>query len=233
MSEYFNFSHITIMAHQFMNTRGKERIMAFVIAGICIGFGFLLFVIIPVMPGSAFEDFKWLERKMMLTNLIPGAAFFLFGAATMVYLLSTQSATVFRDSKAGSVHGNGYSHKGAGSLLNVEALRRMYQKDFRIFSEVFQKLDQNESVPEKLKTDFESAVLSIKEYLISPVWDENWGSYRIFKKWVSDGCPEPPPREIEKGARFFSGKMTVARNRKIASIYARRNKEMQMLRRVR
>jgi|GEM_PF-2578753 len=233
MSASYNFSHNSFMAHQLINTRGKERIIAFIIAGLCIGFGFLLFFIIPVTLGSTVADFKWLEKTMMLAHVIPGAIFFLFGAALMVYLLSTQTDRIISNSKAGTVEGKGYQQDGEGNLLNVETLRRVYQKDFRIFSEVFQKLDQNESVPERLKTDFESAVSSIKEYLIGPVWNENWGSYKTFKKWVSDGCPEPPPREIEKGARFFSGKMTVARNRKIASIYARRNKELQILRRVR
>jgi hypothetical protein len=233
MSAAYNYSHRIIMANQLINTRGKERLMAFFIAGLCIGFGFLLFYNIPIAPGGSAGDFNWVEIKMMLAGIIPGTLFFLFGAGIVVYLLRTQTDTIYRDSNVGADEGNGYQQNGAGSLLNVETLRRVYQKDFRIFSEVFQKLDQNESVPERLKIDFESAVLSIKEYLIGPVWDENWGSYRTFKKWVSEGCPEPPPREIEKGARFFSGKMTVARNKKIAFIHARRNKELQMLRKVR
>jgi hypothetical protein len=221
------------MAYQLVNTSAKERILAFTIAGLCLVFSFLLFFSIPGSSGSHLIDFEWAESKMMLANIASGTIFFLFGAAILVYLLSTQPDKIKSKSNAPTYSENLYQKNGSGSSVDVEKLRKVYQRDFRIFAEVFQKLDQNESVPEKLKMDFERAVLSIKESLIGPVWDENWGSYQTFLKWISDGCPEPAPLEIEKGARFFSGKMTVARNRKMASIHARRNKELLMLRRVR
>jgi hypothetical protein len=221
------------MANQLVNTSRNERIMAMGISGLCILLGFLSFFNTPDASGITSIDIEHIEKKMMLTNIIPGIVFFLFGAAILIYMLITQSDNMIRKSKAGSFQSDGYKQNNSGNIVNVESLRRVYQKDFRIFTEVFQKLDQNESVPERLKLDFENAVLSIKEYLIGPVWDENWGSYQTFRKWVSEGCPEPAPREIEKGARFFSGKMTVARNRKIASIQARRSKELQLLSRVR
>jgi hypothetical protein len=221
------------MEDQFVNNIGKERIMGFGIAGLCILLSFLLFYDIPDPRTGTALVFGWAEKRIIFANVIPGVLFFLFGAVILLYLLSTQPHKSVRKINVEKDAGNLYQQKGSAGLLNVETLRRVYQKDFRIFSEVFQKLDQNESVPERLKKDFESVILSTKAYLIGPVWDENWGSYNTFKEWISDGCPEPYPPEIEKGVRFFTGKMTVSRNRKIASIHARRNKELQMLRRVR
>ncbi len=221
------------MEDQFVKNIGKERIMGYGIAGLCIFLSFLLFYDIPTFESGNVLILGEAENKTFLSNILPGIIFFLFGAVILVYLLSTQTDRTARKTIAGKEAGNPYLQNDSAGLLNIETLRRVYQKDFRIFSDVFQKLDQNESVPERLKKDFESIILNLKGYLTSSVWDENWGSYKIFKEWLSDGCPEPAPPEIEKGVRFFTGKMTVARNRNLASVQARRNKELQLLRRVR
>jgi hypothetical protein len=194
------------MIDQLFKSRSKERLLALGIAGLCIVLGFLLFIFAPNASDAGSAELEWMEKKMMLANVGPGVFFALFGAAITVYSIVTQAKASTEKDGENSVVTYRYLQKEEKDLQETENLRSNYQRDFRIFSEVMQKLEENESVSERLKMDFENALTSSKDYLMRSVWDDSWGDYSLFSNWLSMGCPKPPPAGIAKAARYFSGK---------------------------
>ena len=195
------------MVDQLIKSRSKERLLSLGIAGLCIVLGFLLFLFAPDTSESGTAELEWLNKKLMLANVGPGVFFALFGSAITVYSIVTQAK--------GSMEKKGeeslsmefqYLQKGIKDSQEAENMRGIYQRDFRIFSEVFQKLEQNEPLPGLLKLDFESALTNSKDFLMRSVWDESWGDYTEFSNWLSKGCPLPVPQGIHNAADFFSGK---------------------------
>jgi hypothetical protein len=194
------------MVDQLIKLRSKERLLALGIAGLCIILGFLLFIFAPNASEAGTAQLEWMEKKMMLANVGPGVFFALFGAAITVYSIVTQATTSTEKNGENSVVTYRYLQKDVKDNQETENLRSNYQRDFRIFSEVMQKLEENESVPERLRMDFENALTNSKDFLMRSVWDESWGDYNQFSNWISMGFPEPPPPEISKAAKYFSGK---------------------------
>lgn len=177
--------------------------MLYGIGALCIVMGFFLFINFSGVPGNT-AGTVWAGNQLILLLVVPGSFFVFVGVLIIGYLIITQPGEyVVRKSES---HVAGHYQNGSGKRADLESLRKLYLKDFQIFSEVFQKLDQNESVPEKLKTDFENAIQSIKHYLMYSVWDESWGKYPRFRRWLLKGRTEPVPHDIARGVKFFSGR---------------------------
>lgn len=194
------------MVDQLIKLRSRERLLALGIAGLSILLGFMLFIFAPNASDAGTAELEWMEKKLMLANIGPGVFFALFGAAITVYSIIAQANATTEKDGENSVVTYRYLQKDVKDNQETENLRSNYQRDFRIFSEVIQKLEENESVPERLRMDFENALIHSKDFLMRSVWNDSWGDYNQFSNWISMGCPEPPPPQISKAAKYFSGK---------------------------
>lgn len=191
--------------------RAHERLLALGIAGICIILGFLLFLFAPDAPAEGTANLEWANKKFMMANVGPGVFFALFGAVITVYSIVTQAKT-----QKTVTNNNGQqtettttfqflqkTEKQSEASINVRA---NYQKDFRTYSRILDKLNSGEPVPNNLRLEFETALNNTRQSLMASVWDEQWGEYPDFDNWLKRGCPEPVPDKILEAAKFFQGK---------------------------
>jgi hypothetical protein len=61
------------------------------------------------------------------------------------------------------------------------------------------------NISKKGKTDFHIAINNLKASAMLTVWDDDWGDYAVFAKWVREGCKKPIPENIETAARAYLG----------------------------
>ena len=92
----------------------------------------------------------------------------------------------------------------------VSTVRFRLFRDFRAIDCIQKALTEygaNASVkiPKKGKTDFYIAINNLKASAMLTVWDDDWGDYALFAKWVREGCKEPIPKDIETAAQAYLG----------------------------
>ncbi|MFV0593567.1 MAG: hypothetical protein ACK5M7_19505 [Draconibacterium sp.] len=190
--------------------RAHERLLALAIAGICIILGFLLFLFAPDAPTEGTANLEWANKKFMMANVGPGVFFALFGAVNTVYSIVTQAKT----RKTITNNNEQQTETTTFQLLQTPAkqsgasvnLRANYQKDFRTYSRILEKLNSGETIPDNLRLEFETTLNNTRQSLMASVWDEQWGDYPDFDNWLKRGCPEPVPDKILEAAKFFQGK---------------------------
>lgn len=197
------------MEHDIVKLRSNERILALSIAGLSIVLGFLLFIFAPDAANSGSGNLEFLKMKLTLANVAPGIFFACFGAGVTIYSIITQvkvSEVTKNDDKIVVNKQLRYLQDTEPDNQEIENLKGAYQKDFRTLANVFDKIDNNEPIPESLKLDLMNSLTNAKEALMRSVWTEEWGDYSLFKAWLAKGYPEPAPVEIKKAAEFFLGK---------------------------
>lgn len=111
-----------------------------------------------------------------------------------------------------SIHNIHYLSTTEGIFHNdaISTVRFRLFRDFRAIDRVQKALTENSvnagvKIPQKGKTDFYIAVNNLKASAMLSVWDEDWGDYAEFAKWVREGCKEPIPEHIETAARAYLG----------------------------
>lgn len=197
------------MKEQLIRLRHIERISALGIAGLSFILGFLLFLFAPEAEYVDTADIKLFKLRLGLANVGPGIFFALFGAAITIYSIKTRAKAkeVLKEKDGDSITEEfRYLQSEKKDNTEVIELRGAYQKDFRVFAEVADKLGRDEPISDSLKLDLENTLTNTKDTLMRNVWDESWGDYSTFKAWLAKGYPEPVPENIVKAAKYFLGK---------------------------
>ena len=93
----------------------------------------------------------------------------------------------------------------------ISNVRLRLFRDFRAIDRIQKALSENGAnsgvkIPQKGKTDFCIAINNLKASAMFTVWDEDWGDYAEFARWIKEGCKEPIPENIETAARAYLGK---------------------------
>lgn len=195
-------------------TRMGERLLAVLIGGMCVVFGFLLFTQLPdktdsegriVLPGGV---------DIWLSRMGPGAFFAVFGAVIVgvsftskVQLVSQMTdATRNPDGTFTIIERKnellGMAPETAGSA--PEPGQRLADARTRIFT-------LNHDWPRALRPDLQrderELIENARDYsklqILRTVWLEPWGSFAKFEEWVNDGATLSSPIAASDPAQIY------------------------------
>ena len=49
------------------------------------------------------------------------------------------------------------------------------------------------------------AINNLKAAAMLTIWEDDWGDYDLFSKWIREGSKEPIPEDIETAAKAYLG----------------------------
>lgn len=202
---------------EILMARARERMLALLIGAFCILLGFFLFIFVPTSPAGN-GKLAWADTEVVLTHVGPGVFFALFGAFVTWLSIRTQLQIGPEAESAAADTGTGthstvrylIATEGKTDKQAVDSARSRHLRDFRTLdkiSSIFGAAERDSvEIPANLRVDLELAVPRIKESVMFAVWDDDWGDYAAFSRWVQDGASDPPPEGINTPAQFFYGK---------------------------
>lgn len=189
-----------------------ERCLAVVIGGLCIFFGYRLFLALPDMRDATGQFSLPMNIRIVVSRVGPGVFFALFGAA--IVALSLHQSIQYERSASGSPTfaasstqerftgiGTTVSHSEADERANARVLLR---RDFAVLNTLPRYLK-----PDLPPQDLDSVTATterVKLALMRPVWggaEEGWGEQANFERWLKDGQPKPLPGTLVEPARLF------------------------------
>jgi len=190
--------------------REVERILAVAISGMSIYLGYRLFLDVKAVQDSAGKLRLPGGIAIYLIRIGPGVFFALFGSA--VIALSLRSVVSVSESNRATsgrsttveTHAN---YTGFGSL---DVARDQPAADKK--QELRLDLDfLNKRLPQLLRSDLSNAErtdLSVilpkaKLSLMRMSWDQDWGDFAVFHKWVDEGSSGSLPSNLEDAAKYY------------------------------
>lgn len=211
-----------------VGARGVERLLALGIGALAITLGFFLFVLVPT-DTTGDGSIKWADAEVVLTHVGPGVFFALFGAGISIYSIRTQlkltrgQVTTEAPTAAGQVvrtiEKKEMSYVAGGSrthdLQSLESTRSRLQIDLGTLAAAVAAVSEAEGASSRLVSDSRRALDNVKDVAMEAVWDADWGDLADFKKWVLDGCAEPPPAAVATAAGFFLGPNVIDAQREV------------------
>lgn len=195
----------------FILFRSIERIASVLIGCYLIYLGYRLFLEIPVKENSEGKFTLPGGTAIHLTRVGPGIFFSLFGTAVLVFSLVTpvdykegmKTDVTGRVERSVSYLGaqvGGDSDVGGGGLV-IE--RSSLQMDLIVLNHVAGQL--RDDLSEEAVFDITQAIPRIKLAVMKSVWDQQWGEYREFKKWLDHGGDVAnPPEEFKAAVAYFN-----------------------------
>lgn len=195
----------------FILLRSIERIASVVIGCYLIYLGYRLFLEIPVKENSEGKFTLPGGTAIHLTRVGPGIFFSLFGTAVLVFSLVTpvdykeEIATDAAGKIEKSVSYVGAQHAESpdvdGGRLVIE--RSSLQMDLIVLNHVASQL--RDDLSEEELFDISQALPRIKLAVMKSVWDQQWGDYREFKKWLEHGGDVTnPPEKFKAALEYFN-----------------------------
>jgi hypothetical protein len=179
--------------------REVERILAVAISGMSIYLGYRLFLDVKAVQDSAGKLRLPGGIAIYLIRIGPGVFFALFGSA--VIALSLRSTISVSESNRAT------SGPGFGSLATANDQPAADKKrELRLDLDFL-----NKRLPLFLRSDLSSAErtdLSVilpkaKLSLMRMSWDQDWGDFAVFQKWVDEGATGPLPSNLEDAAKYY------------------------------
>ena len=168
--------------------RSLERILAVAIGGLSIYLGYRLFSQVQLsdsegkftLPGGT---------TIYLTRVGPGVFFALFGALVVSLALYkavtfTESSTAASQTTPGSAAASftGVSNAAIALSDEPEVARQETRQLIGWLNGAREVLEEG-ATPEE-RTDLLVNLRRIKLVLLGAVWDEDWGDYALFQRWV-------------------------------------------------
>ena len=215
--------------------RSIERLLSLLIGALSIVLGYELFIKLADFSeklSSGSGELKFGGVKVVLTHVGPGVFFALFGAAIIWISIRTQmhySEKEKLDPNTDSVDKQlkpvetdfskkaiilTYLSESENKIDDqaAQSVRANLLRDFRTVDDVASaiskaKIAEGISIPPEKRADFQIALKDIKEAAMFAVWNDDWGEYSKFTKWVRSGGSGPPPEDIELPAKFFLGQL--------------------------
>jgi hypothetical protein len=190
--------------------REVERILAVAISGMSIYLGYRLFLDVKAVQDSAGKLRLPGGIAIYLIRIGPGVFFALFGSAVIALSLrSTISVSESNRATSGpgttiETHSN-YTGFGSLAIANDQPAADK-KRELRLDLDFL-----NKRLPLFLRSDLSSAErtdLSVilpkaKLSLMRMSWDQDWGDFAVFQKWVDEGATGPLPSNLEDAAKYY------------------------------
>ena len=189
--------------------RSLERILAVAIGGLSIYLGYRLFSQVQLsdsegkftLPGGT---------TIYLTRVGPGVFFALFGA--LVVSLALYKAVTFTESStaasqttpaSAAASFTGVSNAAIALSDEPEVARQETRQLIGWLNGAREVLEEG-ATPEE-RTDLLVNLRRIKLVLLGAVWDEDWGDYALFQRWILvEGAQGIPPEGVESPSSIFT-----------------------------
>jgi len=203
--------------------RHLERLLIVIAGGLSIVLGYRMFLAIPRPDKAEGEGKVELPGgiSIYVTRVGPGVFFALFGAIILGLGLQQGLKIETReqrpavgpqasaDAPAGAtVKEHRYSSLGAAgaSSQQREAERTSALDTVGQLARLASALDgRRNDVLQQQRLDFGLALSDARMRLLASVWDERWGAYAEFVRWVQGGESGPPPPAARPAVRALRG----------------------------
>jgi hypothetical protein len=200
-----------------MNTllilRMIERFLAVGIGGLCIFFGYRLFLALPDMRDANGQMSLPMNIQIVVSRVGPGVFFALFGAG--VVALSLYQSIKYERTLPGAasasdrpIHesfaGLGETTSSRNEMDERANARALLRRDFAVLNTIPRYL--RPELPPQDTDQLAATIERVKLALMRPVWgtpEEGWGDQAAFEAWLKSGQPSPPPAPIVKPAQLF------------------------------
>jgi hypothetical protein len=195
-----------------------QRILAILIGGMLVYFGYRLFLSLPgkrSSDGGSGEFSISRGSKVKLSKVGPGVFFAIFGAGLIAYSFANPmkvnipaKAGTTPTAEAGSKPGTttvaaaGFSYIGAVSAPETEEdrarIRAETQEDIVVLNRALDNVNASE------RPQLERAVVKAKLALMEPLWADDWGELKDFRDWLAKGGT--PPEKTQPAVDYFQRK---------------------------
>jgi hypothetical protein len=190
--------------------RELERILAVAISGMSIYLGYRLFLDVKAVQDSAGKLRLPGGIAIYLIRIGPGVFFALFGSAVIALSLKN-TVSVSESNRATSgpnttveTHSN-YTGFGSLAIANDQAAADK-KRELRLDLDFL-----NKRLPLLLRPDLSTAErtdLSVilpkaKLSLMRMSWDQDWGDFAVFQRWVDEGSSGSLPSNLEDAAKYY------------------------------
>jgi hypothetical protein len=198
-------------------TRAIERLLVVLAGGLAIYLGYRLFIAMPnAERGSGKVNLPG-GVSIFLSRVGPGVFFSLFGA--VVIGLSLQFGVSFNDaahtlamadspSSEAQRSFSGIASAPAPELAAVQVEREVepYERD-RVVAVVAALNRVESALPKNLpptdRINLQYALRDARGRLLISVWDPAWGDVAVFRGWIEENEPDPPPAPISAAVRLY------------------------------
>lgn len=178
--------------------RGVERILAVAVGGLTVYLGYRLFLTIPnkssqgkiALPGGI---------SIYMTRIGPGAFFAVFGA--IVVAMSFYFSITVTNQTDKTQHTASKASHYSGFAPSVSELE--LQEEIHFINSILPTLLKAD-LPATRRDDLEVHCRQLKLGLLRLAWKDNWGNFENFQIWVNMDTKAPPPRGLEKAAKYFN-----------------------------
>jgi hypothetical protein len=189
-----------------------ERSLAVGIGGLCIYFGYRLFLALPEMRDASGQFSLPMNIRIVISRVGPGVFFALFGAG-IVALSLYQSIQYERTVSGGTVAGDASTREkftGLGATLSRNETeeradaRALLRRDFAVLNTIPRLLRPD--LPSQDTDKVATATERVKLALMHNVWGtskEGWGDEAAFEAWLKSGRPKPAPAPLIEPARLY------------------------------
>jgi len=189
-----------------------ERCIAVGIGGLCIFFGYRLFLALPDIRNASGQFALPLNIRIVVSRVGPGVFFALFGAG-IVALSLYQSIRYERFGPGGTGVEASSTHEkftGLGAQLSGNDTeeradaRALLRRDFAVLNTIPRLLRPD--LPPQDTDSLAATIERVKLGLMRPVWgtpQEGWGDESAFEEWMKSGQPKPLPAPLVQPASLF------------------------------
>lgn len=189
-----------------------ERFLAVGIGGLCIFFGYRLFLALPDVRDASGQFSLPMNIQIVVSRIGPGVFFALFGAG--IVALSLYQSIKYERTLPGAASASGQpiheSFAGVGETISRNEMderanaRALLRRDFAVLNTLPRYL--RPELPPQDTDQLASTVERVKLALMRTVWGtsaEGWGDQAAFEAWLKSGQPSPPPAPVVKPRDLF------------------------------
>ncbi|HXH12602.1 MAG TPA: hypothetical protein VNP04_22890 [Alphaproteobacteria bacterium] len=186
-----------------------ERIIAVLIGGSAVYFGYRLFLSMPEQRNGTGKFVLPWDISIAISRVGPGVFFALFGVATVCLALARPievGAPVLQLAD-GQDQRLSFRYMGGAALDDPTAradARALLRREIALLNTIPQLLPAE--FPEHDRDDIERGIARIKLALMTPVWgtpQEGFGDVSAFAHWIREREPDPPPAGMEGALALY------------------------------
>lgn len=202
--------------------RHLERLLIVVAGGLSIVLGYRMFLAIPRADKDEGEGKLELPGgiSIYVTRVGPGVFFALFGALILALGLQQGLKLEVKEQRqvaapaaadvpaVATVTERRYSSlsTGGGSSQQRDAERTGALDTVGQLARLATALDgRRTEIPQQQRLDFGLALSDARMRVLASVWDERWGTYTEFVRWVQGGESGAPPAAARPAVRAYRG----------------------------
>lgn len=187
--------------------RAAERLLAIIIGGLSIWFGFRLFLAIPDQPANGHAEVSLAKnRRLLVSRIAPGTFFALFGTLAVI-------ASFYFPTTLQSAEGARYSGLGqrAAAPAGANTGRTIAPLDPATLSLTLAFLSDMETELARHGTDAETDWRArrfrvAKQAIMERNWRSDWGDFAEFEIWLDEGVDRSSRPEFERALAVLEGR---------------------------